>query len=201
MQQNDVMQELVVLFKRFPGIGQRQAERFARCIASEQEAYVQQLARTLLRMREVSRQCKECFVFHEGTEQRCAICSGRKADTLVIVEKDGDIDALEASTVYTKQTNYFVLGGLLPIVSKKKPAVRIDELKQVVEKKKPKEILIALSAHPDADHTSHYLTETLKTAFPHCSLSVLGRGLSSGSELEYMDPNTLTEAFKGRNTV
>ena len=195
------MQELADLFTRFPGIGQRQADRFARHIASERGPYVRQLASAILRTNKANKRCPECFIAHESENSVCDICSGRPAHTLIVVEKDVDVVALEGSAMCANDTNYFVLGNLLPIIADGGKGIRIDDLRRTVERKKPKEVLIALSAHPDADHTCRYVSEAIKTAFPDITVSALGRGLSSGSELEYMDQNTITEAFKGRNCL
>ena len=51
------------------------------------------------------------------------------------------------------------------------------------------------------DHTAHHLTAHLKKQFPGTALAILGRGLSTGSELEYSDPDTLTNALTRRSTL
>ncbi|MDE0243385.1 MAG: toprim domain-containing protein [Candidatus Kaiserbacteria bacterium] len=198
MQQGDKMEALTDLFKRFPGIGQRQAERFSRFIAASSGEYVQHLATTIVEANQVSKQCPDCFVSHESESELCEICSSRTAETIIVVEKDADVAALELSAGLAKDAHYFVLGNLLPIIKDQGRDIRINDLGRVVQKKNPKEVLIALSAHPDADHTGRYVSGYLKETHPDVAVSVLGRGLSNGSEIEYLDPNTLSEAFKGR---
>ena len=200
MQGGESMQELTELFKRFPGIGQRQAERFARFIASERASYVQQLASSIIETNRVNKRCPDCFVSHESDSDTCTLCETRDANIVIVVEKDADIAALESSDS-TNDAVYFVLGGLLPIVADQGNGIRIADLQRILQRKTPKEVLIALSAHPDADHTGRYIAERVKETDPNITVSMLGRGLSSGSELEYLDPNTLTEALKGRNSV
>ena len=62
------------------------------------------------------------------------------------------------------------------------------------------EIILALSATPDSEYTSDYLEEKCATdaALSGITMSRLGRGLSTGSELEYADSATLTQALKNR---
>lgn len=201
MQLGDSAETLTDLFKRFPGIGQRQAERFTRFVASSPSEYARNLAQAIIETRRVSKQCPECFISHESEAAVCGICSQRTAETIIVVEKDADVAALELSADLTKDAHYFVLGNLLPIVKDNGKDIRINELQRVVQKKNPKEVLIALSAHPDADHTGRYISGYMKEVCPTVAVSVLGRGLSNGSEIEYLDPDTLSEAFKGRVTL
>ena len=65
----------------------------------------------------------------------------------------------------SENVNYFILGGLIPIARRTKDIVRIPQLVKIISEKKPKEIILALSVHPDADHTISFLAEKLKTEF------------------------------------
>jgi recombinational DNA repair protein RecR len=61
------------------------------------------------------------------------------------------------------------------------------------------EIVLALPVTTDGEHTTLLVQEALKTILPDAtSVTVLGRGLSTGSELEYADPQTLRNAFTMR---
>jgi recombination protein RecR len=64
-----------------------------------------------------------------------------------------------------------------------------------------KEIILALSANPEGDNTAIYLTEFLKplTGERSIKISRLGRGLSTGTELEYSDAETIRNALKNRS--
>jgi recombination protein RecR len=63
-----------------------------------------------------------------------------------------------------------------------------------------KEIIIALPANPEGDFTALRLRDELAPyAEEHAFLvTMLGRGLSTGSELEYADPDTLKSALLSR---
>ncbi|PCH91339.1 recombination protein RecR, partial [Candidatus Kaiserbacteria bacterium] len=53
------------------------------------------------------------------------------------------------------------------------------------------------SATTDGEYTSDYLTTKLSEG-KDIKISTLGRGLSTGSELEYADATTLKQALKNR---
>ncbi len=101
---------------------------------------------------------------------------------------------------------YFILGGLVPIVTKDTPNfVRTKELINTIEKRAQdgvlKEVILALSINPQGEHTDMYLRELinpLKDKY-NFKLSTLGRGLSTGTELEYSDSETIKNALRNRN--
>lgn len=63
-------------------------------------------------------------------------------------------------------------------------------------------MIIALSATPDGDRTEALLMSRLeKLGLSGVAVSVLGKGLSTGTEIEYSDANTLSNAFKTRTTL
>ena len=63
-----------------------------------------------------------------------------------------------------------------------------------------KEVVLALSANPEGEHTALYVKKILEPLAEkyQFKISVLGRGLSTGTELEYSDSDTLKNAFKNR---
>ena len=133
------------------------------------------------------------------------ICSSHNRDhaLLFVVEKDADIDTVERSGF---RGLYFVLGGTIPLgADEPHKHVRLRGLVKRVEedatKKIIKEVILGLSATTEGDHTRLMLQEKLRPIADGFGLKVssLGRGLSTGSELEYADPDTITNALNSRN--
>src|SRR3972149_1255866 len=71
-----------------------------------------------------------------------------------------------------------------------------DLKKKIGNSKELKEIILAFSLSPQGDHTDHYIRSELKDL--GTKISSLGRGLSTGTELEYSDNETLKNALKNR---
>jgi recombination protein RecR len=117
----------------------------------------------------------------------------------MVVEKDTDVEQMEKSGAYTGQ--YFVLGGTLSLTGKKH-VTREKELDTYLKThaKEIEEIILALSATPDGEYTTEHIALKLKESpsVENFKVTVLGRGLSTGSELEYADASTLTQALKNR---
>jgi recombination protein RecR len=119
----------------------------------------------------------------------------------MVVEKDSDLESVKKSRVYSGQ--YFVFGGLVPIVEKNtKSRIRIEELKKLVISPKTVfgEIILAFSLSPQGNHTDEYVRAELREVAEKnkIKISSLGRGLSTGTELEYSDNDTLKNALKNR---
>lgn len=201
----DIIDKLSLIFKEFPGIGERQAKRFVYFLMSKNRSYVDNLNGLLSDLKKEVGQCKECFRFFilgKNLTKLCDICASSSTDTslLMVIEKDSDLESVKKSRLYTGK--YFILGGLVPIVEKNtKSRIRIMELIANIKKNKElKEIILAFSLNPQGDHTDSYVRRELKdtTEKLNIKISSLGRGLSTGTELEYSDNDTLKNALKNR---
>lgn len=197
------LNRLAELFGKFPGIGPRQAKRFVYFLLQSPPAVRKDIAGLITELGRHVHQCEACYRFYavDGTlAKRCVICSNeqREQNSLMVVEKDVDIDAIERSGSY--KGLYFVLGGVMPVLESKKGLARTTELARAVETRKPKEIILALSLTTDGEHTTDALKESLAPLVQKlgAKISTLGRGLSTGSELEYADPETIKQALGNR---
>ena len=198
----DIIDKLSEIFKEFPGIGERQARRFVYYLMSRGDVYAENLTRLIAELKKEVAQCRECYRFFISKKgQVCEICADPNIEgkTLMVVEKDSDLESVRKSGTY--HGKYFILGGTVPIVEKNtKQQVRIEALKKKIQKEKPKEVILAFSLNPHGEHTDQYVRSELKEASAKISfkISSLGRGLSTGPELEYSDNETLRNALKNR---
>ena len=195
--------KLSEIFARFPGIGPRQAKRFVYFLLSRNGDYVGELVRAVQSLKKEIVQCGECMRFfvypeHSRGAKICSICADdtRDSSMLMIVPRDIDFEAVEKSGSY--KGFYFILGGVVPILEKEpEKRIRIKELDTRIKNAKDiKEIILAMNANIDGENT----TEFIKQKYQGLPLifSTLGRGLSTGAELEYADPETLKNAFLHR---
>lgn len=208
----DVVEKLIEIFKEFPGIGERQAKRFVYFLMSKNPAYAENLSLLIKELKKEVAQCTLCFKFFlikdNNKSKICEICRNENTDSsiLMIVEKDSDLESMHKSKIYNGK--YFILGGLVPIVEKNTNSrIRINELIERIKTprrpssgKELKEIILAFSLNPQGNHTDFYIRNQLKpiTDPLNIKISSLGRGLSTGTELEYSDNDTLKNALKNR---
>lgn len=195
----DKVDELARAFERFPGIGPRQAKRFVYHLLASSSDDRMRLAELISGIGSSVKQCRECLRFWSGAGERCQYCADTSRDDrlLMLVERDQDLLAMERSGSY--RGRYFVLGGSLTLSGK--GAIRERELIERVERRSEQglsEIILALSATSEGEHTTEHLRDLLQPLRPHLTLTVLGRGLATGSELEYADKETLAAALQNR---
>ena len=197
---NDI-DRLTEYFREFPGIGPRQAKRFVYFLLRKNEQYVRDLATLIPQVRRNVSVCQDCFKYFtkNNANTLCDIClQNRDHSQLMIVARDTDLETIEKSDGFNGY--YFVLGGQLPILEDDaQKFIRFKELTSLIERRKEKglsEIILALSANPDGDNTVNFLKN--KLADSGIKISTLGRGLSTGSELEYADKDTIKNALENR---
>ena len=201
------LEKLIKHFEKFPGIGSRQARRFAFHLLTLNQDDVAELSELIRTIRTNVVECPSCCRFHSmyNNNPLCSICSNESRDRskLIVVERDTDIDAIERGGVYDGL--YFVLGGTVPLLDTQDiKKLRGGALKHLVETRAKEgltEIILGFSVNPDGENTARYIEILLKESINGHSLKIthLGRGLSTGSELEYADPETIKNSFKNRS--
>ena len=194
------LQRLTDALGRFPGIGPRQAKRLVFFLLTQPRSFHNELAMLLRDLEKDISSCGKCYRYFTSPqgEKFCQICIGknRNKKLLMVVEKDVDLDNIERSGVFDGL--YFVLGGTVPILDEAPHTkVRSNELLEYIKDNEFDEIILAMSANPDGDHTGDYIKGILKNS--KSKVSLLGRGLSTGSELEYSDQETIKNAFVNRH--
>jgi recombination protein RecR len=196
----DRIEDLSSAFNRFPGIGPRQAKRFVYHLLSVPQGDRNRLADLIANLSNDVHQCRMCMRFAPvSTDTLCNYCTdtNRNDTMLMVVEKDQDLVAVERAGTY--RGRYFVLGGVLTLSGK--GAIRERDLVRVVEERSRtglSEIVLALSATSEGEHTADRVREVLGPLRGSILISELGRGLATGSELEYADSATLSAALQNR---
>jgi len=200
------IEKLAELFKEFPGIGERQAKRFVYFLLAKHPSYLRELSDNIKSIKESISQCQMCYRYFEKRDARvCDICSNPKTDmsSLLVIEKDSDLEAVKRSGTY--KGAYFVFGGVIAVADEKTlEYTRLRELEARIEKDIKsgtlKEVILAFSLSPQGDYTDMYLKQVLSPLLDGelAKLTSLGRGLSTGSELEYSDKDTLSYALQNR---
>lgn len=197
----DAIDKLSEIFSKLPGIGPRQAKRFVYFLLTRNGDYAGELIKAIEGLKKEIMQCKFCLRFFPKTTSKqlsCSVCSDESRDEsmLMVVPRDIDFEAVERAGSY--RGLYFILGGVVPILEKEpEKCIRIKELEIRIKRSKGfKEIILAMNANLDGENTAEFIKERFKDM--SVTFSTLGRGLSTGAELEYADPETLKNALLHR---
>lgn len=209
----DSIERLVSVFERFPGIGPRQAQRFVQFLLRSSPAIRRELIDSLQSLGGSVHQCAQCMRWHAGASTKavgtyvCSICANPERDStfLAVVASDQDLAALERSGTY--RGYYFVLGGTVSLASEKTDGLRIKQLLSHINDLRSRyegfgEVILAFPANPEGDATTIRVRTEIESrqgkTLPALKITSLGRGLSTGSELEYADPETIKSAIESR---
>ena len=198
--------KLVKIFSEFPGIGPKQARRFVYFLITRSTGFIKDFEKNIEELRADIVSCGECrrYFIKSGTQKLCPICSDEHRDKniLLVVSRDVDLENIEKSHGFAG--TYFVLGGTVPILDKNpEQKIRLEDLLSQVSVKAAhglSEIILGLDANAEGEYTADLVKNSLAPILAKhgIKISELGRGLSTGSELEYSDPDTIKYALKNR---
>jgi recombination protein RecR len=189
--------ELVDQFSKLPGIGQKSATRMALFVLRSNRGLAEDLARSLIEVKEKIRFCSVCFNLTD--EDPCAICrNDQRADgTICVVETPGDQMALEESGVY--RGRYHILHGVLsPLDGIGPEDLKIDRLLGRLEKEKIEEIILATNPTTGGETTASFISGLLSEKNPGIKISRIALGVPMGGDLKFTDTMTLQHALKSR---
>jgi len=194
----DAIQRVIDHLSKLPGIGHKTAERFAFFLLGQPPALAQSMAQALAGLHGGTTRCRRCFTYAQTDP--CPICANpRRNPTVVcVVASPQDLQALEKTNAY--EGLYHVLGGTLDPLSGVSPdQLTIKQLVERVKADRVVEVIFALNPDIPGETTMLYLSNLLKPL--KVSLTRLARGLPSGSDVEYADEVTLSNAIKGRQKI
>jgi recombination protein RecR len=192
------IEKLIKELSRLPGIGPRSAERIAFAILNDKKVDAQSLAEAISDVKNKTSHCKICFALAEGVI--CNICNNEQRDksTICVVEKSGDIFAIERSHEY--KGLYHVLGGkLAPLEGIGPDQIKIKELIERVNKGKIKEVILALSSDTEGETTALFISRLLSKK--KVKVTRLAQGLPVGGDIEFVDEVTLGRALENRREI
>lgn len=218
----DSINKLIELFREFPGIGPRQAKRFVYFLLTKDVGYTNEMARLITDLRNKIHTCDSCFRFYalnssnagvgrsatadlaKDNSNICQTCrdTTRDKNSLMIVSRDVDFENIEKTKAFLGY--YFILGGNVPVLEKNpETKIRERQLLSRIEQRLAEglsEVIIALDYNPEGEHTREHVERTLRNnpLFANLKITHLGRGLSTGSELEYTDSDTIKNALRSR---
>jgi len=134
----------------------------------------------------------------------------------MVVARDSDFETVEKSGAY--RGLYFILGGTIPVLDKEpEKRIRLQKLLEYISglsNRQPapplrsadrpipdlSEIILSLNATPDGEHTADIVKDALLNTLSGkgVKITLLGRGISTGAELEYVDGETIRNALHNR---
>ena len=191
------VQNLVAQLTRFPGVGQRTAQRLAFHLLQVSSEEALALAGSIQEVKERVRFCRECGNLTE--EELCSICLDTRRDRTVVCVVEQPVDVISLERTHEFRGLYHVLGGALsPLDGVEPEHLRIDELLRRVDANGVQEVVLATNPNMTGEATAAYLADRLRG---RVRVTRLASGLPVGGDLEYADEITLGRALSGRREM
>ncbi len=195
MSKNFIINNLVNSLQKLPSIGQRTAKRVALSILQDKDGVIKPLIDSLTEAYKKVNKCKICGNY--TTEDICEICSSsnRNRQIICVVENIADLWAIENTNNYNGL--YHILDGTLSAIEGRGIEVlRLEQLKNRIEENDVQEVIIATNPTLDGQTTAFYIVSHLEQYSLKITQPALG--VPMGSELNYLDDDTLNIAFKNK---
>ena len=194
------LEKLIEQFSRLPGIGQKSATRVALYVLRSKDELTENLAKSLLEVKEKIRFCSICFNLTD--DDPCPICcdENRADGTICVVEGPGDQLALEASGVF--KGRYHILHGVLsPLDGIGPEDLKIGELLGRLDKEGIKEVILATNPTTEGETTASFLVKLLSERDRNIKTTRIALGVPMGGDLKYLDRMTIEHAMRSRTAI
>ena len=192
-----VLKNLIDKLTILPGVGPKSAQRMALHILQYKQAQATSLANALTECIDNILTCDRCKNFADTNP--CRICNDttRNQQVLCIVETLSDLVSIEQTGGF--QGVYFVLSGHLSPIDQIGPEeLNIPTLLSRIHSEQIDEIILATNATIEGETTAHYITSHLPE---HIKVTRLAAGVPIGTELEFLNTNTLFHALQERKEI
>ena len=189
---------LIECFKKFPGIGEKTAERLALASINMDDDIIDLFSKSLKDGKTKIKKCSRCGSLTE--EDLCQICQDdtRDTTTLCVVEECKNVILFEKIGSY--KGLYHVLGGLIsPLEGINPEDIHIDKLIDRIKKENIKEVILAIKPSVEGETTALYIRKMLEGT--DIKISKIAHGIPMGADIDYIDPLTLEMAIEDRTTI
>ncbi|MCH5155441.1 MAG: recombination protein RecR [Clostridiales bacterium] len=181
-------------FSMLPGVGKKTALRYAYAVIDMQERDVDAFCEALKDVKQNVKLCSVCGNFTE--DDVCELCSSRQAKQICVVAYPKDVIAVENTGAFDGV--YHVLHGTLSPMNNRTPDdLNIKSLMGRLDG--VEEVIIATNPDVEGEATAVYLARLIKPL--GIKVTRIAQGISMGSELEYADSVTLSQALGRRTTL
>ena len=195
------IQKLIIAFSSLPGIGPKTAQRLTFYVLSQNIDETMKLSEALRDVKKALSYCQNCFfITNEESGTSCNFCSDKDSSSICVVENIVDAITIEMSGIHSGSF-HILHGSISPMNGIGPENLKVDELMKRISLKSTNEIILATNPTLEGEATSMYLSNFIKDNFNNIKVTKLAKGLASGTDLEYSDFNTLSNAFENRTNI
>ena len=189
---------LIRNLSKLPGVGEKTAERLAIHILRRPASDAEDLARSIVAMKQKVKLCSMCFALSDA--EICQICADATRDRglLCVVEQPADMVSIEKSGAF--KGLYHILGGVLsPMEGIGPQELRLKALMERTARGDIREVIIATGTSVEGESTAAYIAQQLA----RCAVKTtrIASGVPVRGDLKYVDQMTMRCAMEGRHDI
>lgn len=191
------LERLIDELKKFPGVGNKTAERFAFELLDREKGEVDSFVESLQQATVNLGPCHICG--NIASHSLCPICMNENRDdkTICVVSYPKDVLAIERMGQYNGR--YHVLNGVISTFKGILPEdINVESLISRVDEA-INEVIIATNPTLEGETTALYIAKRLQAK--NINITRLASGLPMGGMLDYADEMTLIKAMEGRKKI
>ena len=195
MYHTKTLNKLIEELSKMPGIGPKSAQRIAFYILRSSKEEAKALSQAILDLKEKIIHCSICNNITE--DNPCEICSNSQRDHSIIcvVEEPKDVLAFEKSRGFIG-IYHVLLGALSPLEGIGPDELKIKELVERLKREKISEVILATNPNTNGEMTAMYLAKMIKSL--GVKVTRIAYGIPVGSNIDYVDEETLAKSLEGR---
>lgn len=183
---------------KLPGIGPKTASRLTFFLLRAEADQARALSQAIIEVKEQVTLCVRCFNITIG--ELCPVCQSASRDQskICVVEEPLDVLAIERTGAY--RGLYHVLHGhIAPLEGIYREDLKIEALVARVRSEPVDEVILAMNPNTEGEATAFLLLKDLAPLGVRVTRPA--RGLPTGGDLEWADPDTLGSALEGRREL
>lgn len=194
----ETINDLIECYKKFPGIGEKNAERMALYTLELDQEVIDLFVQALKKSKKNIKRCQICNNFSEN--DICTICANenRNKNIICVVEEPKNVCQFEKIGSY--HGLYHVLDGLIsPLENVNPDDINISNLLKRIENDDIKEVIIAVKPSVEGETTALYISKILEKK--NVIISKIAHGVPLGADMDYVDSLTLELALEERKNI
>ncbi len=194
------LQDVVQQLAQLPGVGPKSALRMGLTLLQWPEDKVRSLGQAIRGLRDSLTLCSECGALSDT--ELCALCADpqRREDVLCLVADWDALLSIDQAGFF--QGKYLILGGLLsPLDGVQASQLDVQRLKTRLGTGRVQELILALGSTREAEATESFIADLVHKEYPRVKITRLAQGIPVGSDLRYVDQETLKQSMQHRQTL
>jgi len=192
------LHQLIEQLRKFPGIGQKSAQRLAFYILGLPAQDVERLIEAITQVKNSLFYCSVCNNITQVDP--CLLCtdSQRNDEQLCVVEEPFNVASIEKTGIYNGRY-HVLLGSLSPLKGIGPDELKLEKLINRLKSGHFKELIIATNPTTEGEATAALILQ-LVNELP-VRMSRLAMGLPVGGDLDFADQLTIKKALEGRTEI